>query len=42
MLAQERRRIIAEHVQRHGRAEVADLSAMFGVSAMTIRRDLDT
>ncbi len=41
MLAQERRRIIAAHVQRHGRAEVAELSAMFGVSTMTIRRDLD-
>lgn len=41
MLAQERRRIIAEHVSRHGRAEVAELSAMFGVSAMTVRRDLD-
>ncbi len=40
MLAEERRRKIADHVRRHGRAEVAELSDLFGVSRMTVRRDL--
>lgn len=40
MLAEERRRRIADHVRRHGRAEVAELSALFDVSRMTVRRDL--
>lgn len=40
MLAAERRRGIADHVRRHGRAEVAELSGLFGVSRMTVRRDL--
>lgn len=40
MLAEERRRRIADHVRRHGRAEVTELSALFGVSRMTVRRDL--
>ena len=40
MLAEERRRKIADHVRRQGRAEVAELSALFDVSRMTVRRDL--
>jgi DeoR/GlpR family transcriptional regulator of sugar metabolism len=42
MLTEERRRAIAEHVREHGRAEVGELGEMFGVSRMTIRRDLAT
>lgn len=41
MLTQERRRQIAEYVREHGLGEVSDLAERFGVSAMTIRRDLE-
>lgn len=36
-----RRREVAEHVMRQGSAAVAELADAFGVSAMTIHRDLD-
>lgn len=38
--AQERQDDIARIVQEHGRARVADLAARFGVSSVTIRKDL--
>lgn len=41
MLAQQRQSRILEVVRLHGAAKVADLVAEFGVSDMTIRRDLD-
>lgn len=41
MLASQRRTLIAAEVQRHGAARVTDLTARFGVSDMTIRRDLE-
>ncbi len=41
-MATERRRIIADLVTQHGRAEVTELSALLGVSRMTVRRDLNT
>jgi DeoR/GlpR family transcriptional regulator of sugar metabolism len=42
MLAAERQARILEEVQRRGAVKVAELAAKFGVSDMTIRRDLDT
>jgi DeoR/GlpR family transcriptional regulator of sugar metabolism len=36
-----RRQAIAEHIMRHGSASVADLADVFGVSVMTVHRDLD-
>jgi DeoR/GlpR family transcriptional regulator of sugar metabolism len=41
MLAEERRRHILEHLNRFGTAKVADLVEQFGVSEMTIHRDLN-
>ena len=41
MLAQQRQSRILEVVRHHGAAKVSDLVARFGVSDMTIRRDLD-
>ena len=41
VFAQERQRLIARIVEEHGRARVSDLSARFGVSTVTIRKDLD-
>ncbi|MBP0454632.1 DeoR/GlpR transcriptional regulator [Kitasatospora sp. RG8] len=41
LLAQQRRALIVESVQRDGAVRVADLVAAFDVSDMTIRRDLD-
>lgn len=41
MNVHERRRTIAELLQSAGEATFADLSARFGVSEMTIRRDID-
>ena len=38
--APERQQLIARLVQEHGRARVADLARRFGVSAVTIRKDL--
>ena len=38
--ARERQHRIARVVEEHGRARVADLAAQFGVSAVTIRKDL--
>jgi DeoR/GlpR family transcriptional regulator of sugar metabolism len=38
--AQERQQLIARLVQEHGRARVLELSRRFGVSAVTIRKDL--
>lgn len=40
MLPAERQHRIADWVRKKGKAEVAELSALFNVSAMTIRRDL--
>ncbi len=40
VFAQERQDRIAGFVDEHGRARVADLAARFGVSAVTIRKDL--
>lgn len=42
MLAVERQAQILELVERNGVVRVSDLAAQFGVSDMTIRRDLDT
>jgi DeoR/GlpR family transcriptional regulator of sugar metabolism len=42
MLAAERQALILDEVQRRGAATVSDLAGRFGVSDMTIRRDLDT
>jgi DeoR/GlpR family transcriptional regulator of sugar metabolism len=42
MLAQQRRTAILERVRLHGAVRVGDLVAEFGVSDMTIRRDLET
>jgi len=42
MLSAERRRAIAEIIHRKGKATVEELSAHFGVSLSTIRRDLAT
>lgn len=41
MLAAERQARIAEEVRRRGAARVSEFADMFGVSDMTIRRDLD-
>jgi DeoR/GlpR family transcriptional regulator of sugar metabolism len=41
MLAQQRQQAILDLVQRHGGVRVADLVREFGVSDMTIRRDLE-
>jgi DeoR/GlpR family transcriptional regulator of sugar metabolism len=41
MLAAERQARIVQEIQRRGAAKVADLVELFGVSDMTIRRDLD-
>jgi DeoR/GlpR family transcriptional regulator of sugar metabolism len=40
-LADERRRLIAEELRRHGSVSVAGLEAEYDISAMTARRDLD-
>lgn len=40
VFARERQQLIARLVQEHGRARVADLAERFGVSAVTIRKDL--
>ncbi|MCY6484135.1 DeoR/GlpR family DNA-binding transcription regulator [Clostridium aestuarii] len=40
MLLEERRKNIIEYLQKHGKAEVEQLSKKLDVSAMTIRRDL--
>lgn len=42
MLAAQRQSRIAETVKNHGAVSVTELVAQFGVSDMTIRRDLDT
>jgi DeoR/GlpR family transcriptional regulator of sugar metabolism len=42
VLSEERRRIIAQLIREQGAVQVAALSARFGVSASTIRRDLET
>ena len=41
MLAQQRRRQILSELRRTGAVKVADLTALLGVSDMTIRRDLE-
>lgn len=41
MLVPERRRLVLEHVRRHGSAHVGELAANLEVSAWTVRRDLD-
>jgi DeoR/GlpR family transcriptional regulator of sugar metabolism len=41
MFAEERYRLIAQAVGRNGKATVAELSDMLGVTAVTIRRDLE-
>jgi DeoR/GlpR family transcriptional regulator of sugar metabolism len=41
MLAAQRQALIVEEVQRRGAVRVSDLTRQFGVSDMTIRRDLD-
>lgn len=40
VFAEERQQLIARLIEEHGRARVADLSARFGVSSVTIRKDL--
>jgi DeoR/GlpR family transcriptional regulator of sugar metabolism len=40
VFAEERQQHIARIVEEHGRARVAELSQMFGVSGVTIRKDL--
>ncbi len=40
MLPESRRRAIAEHLRARGKGSVSDLEDEFGVSSMTIRRDL--
>ena len=40
VFARERQEAIARIVEEHGRARVTDLAAQFGVSAVTIRKDL--
>lgn len=42
MLSEERRQIIAQLIRQQGVVQVAALSTRFGVSASTIRRDLET
>jgi DeoR/GlpR family transcriptional regulator of sugar metabolism len=41
MLPDERRRLIEQHLRRHGSVAVSALEAEFGISPMTARRDLD-
>jgi DeoR/GlpR family transcriptional regulator of sugar metabolism len=41
VFAEERQQHIARSVEEHGRARVAELAAMFRVSGVTIRKDLD-
>ena len=41
VFAEERQEHIARIVEEHGRARVSDLSSRFGVSAVTIRKDLE-
>lgn len=41
MLAQQRQQLILELIQRHGGVRVGELVGEFGVSDMTIRRDLE-
>lgn len=41
MLAAERQSLVLDEVQRRGAATVGELATRFGVSEMTIRRDLD-
>src|SRR5690606_1825619 len=41
MLSAERRRLILQQIEREGSAQINQLAERFGVSAMTIRRDLD-
>jgi DeoR/GlpR family transcriptional regulator of sugar metabolism len=41
VFAEERQQLIARLVDEHGRARVADLSSQFGVSSVTIRKDLE-
>jgi DeoR/GlpR family transcriptional regulator of sugar metabolism len=41
VFARERQDRIARIVEEHGRARVSDLAARFGVSSVTIRKDLD-
>jgi len=41
VFAEERQRHIARLVEEHGRARVTDLAARFGVSTVTIRKDLE-
>ena len=41
VFAEERQEHIARVVQEHGRARVTDLSTRFGVSSVTIRKDLE-
>ena len=38
--APERQQLIARLIQEHGRARVGELAKRFGVSAVTIRKDL--
>lgn len=42
LLTEERRRAILELVNREGRAMISDLSKRFGVSAVTVRGDVDS
>jgi len=41
LLVEERRRLIVDFVEAHGRATVEELAAKFGTSAVTIRADLE-
>jgi DeoR/GlpR family transcriptional regulator of sugar metabolism len=41
MLAGRRQQLIADEIRRHGAVRVSELTALLGVSDMTIRRDLD-
>ncbi len=41
LLVEERRRLIVDFVEEHGRATVEELSTRFGTSAVTIRADLE-
>jgi DeoR/GlpR family transcriptional regulator of sugar metabolism len=40
VFAEERQQLIARLIEEHGRARVSDLSERFGVSSVTIRKDL--
>ena len=40
VFAEERQQLIARLIEEHGRARVSDLSQRFGVSSVTIRKDL--